>query len=84
MGKINSITIASYSDLIDFISNEKAPIDLSNEVAHKYLGVYGHIKERSDLVETVKKYIDEYGDFNIEDRPLFMDQTNEDFSIKEF
>ena len=71
-----TITINTYDDLLRFIQNDKVTISESVEVTNRFLNVYcsNEVKSREIFIETVKDYINKWGDYDGE-KPFFLDMN---------
>lgn len=78
------ITISNYTELLDFIKREDIATEQAEEVVCKFLNVVWYSgKTKKQLIDSTLNYINLFGKREKDSRPIFLEQSGDDFNIND-
>lgn len=79
------IQINDYNDLLNFIKRDDIETKQATEIVCLTLNVFCPLLlSKEELIESTEYYINKFGQNRTSERPLFLQQKEFEFSIKDF
>ena len=75
--------IRTNEDLILVLSTDGITFKTAYAITCRYLKVRTFARSREELLQYTLAYLERFGHLEQEDRPLFLEQQNENFSIND-